>query len=220
MFRWGFRLVATALLSLMYMGVLALAGMTDLWPAAIGAAIVTFVAGSVLARMAFERLMTMPFVAKGAPLRDARVELHGIVRVDAPADDDDDADAAESRVGWTWHEMDVTVTPSGACSGPFRNWDPHELSVVPADAETGPRAPQDRCDDCTVSSVTPAECCEQALSDEDAGPCEQHGADASARVRITFGAAPGVSAVKLRYYFESFGDVTLPARERELASVH
>jgi hypothetical protein len=217
MFRWLFRVACVSTLGLACLGVLALSGDLAWWPAAFAAGAVGYVAlAFVLRRLAF-RLLCAPFKAKGAVLRGASVQVHGFHRTEPPNEAcsspgcDDEHDSRPRRDGWSWFIVDATISPAGDTNGPFQHWIPAELCAVPGDCPTAPTmgASDPREHLCSVERV---ELRRGAGFVADSGDAT----NGPERVRLLLACAPGVTTVKLRYYFEGFGRMELAkAADRE-----
>jgi hypothetical protein len=193
---------------------MAMLGHADKWPYALGGAVVGHVAVAMVVKRAAARLLVAPFKAKGAPLRGARLQVHACAAVPARAlagvgagggcgdEEEDEDEERRDRPGWRRFELDTTVTPAAETTGPFRHWAPGELALVPVDADTGPDAARDEC----VAEVHGV----QVFGDDGFVDDEGMSYTGPQRLRLTFSAAPGTTALKVQYYFEGFGRVDLP----------
>ncbi|HSH95039.1 MAG TPA: hypothetical protein VK968_12890, partial [Roseimicrobium sp.] len=81
-----------------------------------------------------EALFKLPFKAKGAVLRAAKVEVHSIGPATKPVKERDsegqeDPEGEEEDATLRYHCLDVTVTPTHT-GGSFRGWGPCELQLV------------------------------------------------------------------------------------------
>ena len=177
------------------------------------AALVGFLAVVALSRkwlgaLVFQRAFRVPFALKGKVLRGAQLRIHSVSRTDLAslpegyeeADEEAAGDKpAIPRVGYTF---EATVTPRPS-SGPFHTWEVGELMLVPAGTRRsmpGGNAQAWRVLDLHVW-------------DEAAGRwLEDEGFKIPGAHRLKFSAAIPESArrVRLRYYFELFGDINLP----------
>jgi hypothetical protein len=179
------------------------------WAAAVVVAGFTLLAG-FLFRGGMHRLVRTVFEAKGRTLRGAAVTAHEIEEVDRPVGMPD-ADQGPP-VGYG-HEpryvlVDITVAPSSD-AGSLAPWEPHELLLVPyhkqvsagssgagqGDNSEGPRG-----------SVRSAHLVAPDGTETEA-PDQLNGEQ---RVRLVFACPARLRGrVKLQYYFESMGDLTL-----------
>lgn len=182
----------------------------------------------------FERVFMMPFQAKGAVLKGAELRVNSVTPASPPkrepktydSDDDDledesleveeddesDVQAQDSQELQTidlqeknrnWYYLDVTITPQAATGGGFSMWEAGELELAHPDAKATDVGSDDKHDVGTINSI---EVWEEGAWREDEGE-KYPGAQ---RVRLLAGVNPGVRRVRLRYYFELFGDVALP----------
>ena len=171
------------------------------WWAAIALFAVLILAARSLFRWGLPRLLRLPFKAKGAVLHDAAVDVHSIESVEpsSPKGSDEHDRPFEPRL----HEhfrMDVTITPRTP-TGAFALWEPGELRVVGPDARAGdPEAGES---DFEIRSL---EVLEDGQFQSDSG-MKYHGPQ---RLRLLVAVPAGQPSLRLRYYFEILGHVTLP----------
>ena len=160
-----------------------------------------------------KRLFMIPFKMKGAVLKGAEIQIHSVVPAQAPAkrestpsdadaqDDNDDEDVSDEEDDKTprrYYSLDVTITPAPS-QGKFQFWEPTELLLV------HPSAANDIDTDdnsCVISNVEVEEDGE-FRSDGEKYPGPR-------RLRLLLGVKEGVRELRFRYYFEAFGNVTLP----------
>ncbi len=181
-----------------------------LWFGVMGAAavgIVTLVAVpialKVLGGKLFARLIKLPFKAKGAPLRDAKARVHAVRRASPP---NERGEADDPR---DWYVVELTITPVGDDTGPFKHWAPSELVLVAPDASA-----DDVNDDDEWGVVYKVRCWEAPSGWQDAFEASLAGEQ---RVRMLVGVRPGAPRLlRLRYYFELFGRIDF-ARARQAA---
>lgn len=155
------------------------------------------------------------FETKSVVLRDATVTLHDVREVSRPAgaaadrevenDEEDWDDEEDGPEAARYIEIDCTVIPAPPI-GPMQHWDPFELQLCPFDKPTAFNADDDgdENDEASVHDV-------HAL-DDDGHAVEIDGKlTGSHRLRLVF-ACPATlqGRAKLRYYFESLGDIALP----------
>lgn len=152
---------------------------------------------AILFRWGLPRLLMIPFRAKGAVLRGAVVDAHGIERVEPSEPGPDDAAGRGPR---DHYRLEVTVTPRPP-SGPFRLWEPGELMAVGANARAGaPRAAE------AQFEVSALEVWEDGRFEADSGM--KYGG--ARRLRLRLAVPPGHRRLRFRYYLEVFGDLPLP----------
>ena len=184
-------------------------------------------AGPKLFTYAVKRFAIGLFMTKSKVLRGATVVVHrvepaearqpSVENADAPADvaetsdaeqdeDDEPGEDDESRDGPRRYVLvDFTVTPQPGQSR-MQFYDPSELMLVPFDLKVSPD-PDSEPDDANSASVdrltlVNPDGTEVTDFDKLTGP---------AHLRIVFACPPPLSGrVKFRYYFETFGDLTLP----------
>jgi hypothetical protein len=159
--------------------------------------------GLVIKSMAgklLEKAFTAPFVAKGAVLRDARIEVHALEPADPPSrsEEDDDEDFGPLH----WLQVDLTVIPGDAV-GPFTMWEPGELRLTGEDGRPGADGYDNEEEEC-------GRIAEIRLWKEDRW-IEDDGAkyEGPQRLKLHVGVKSGARRVRLRYYFEVFGLVDL-----------
>jgi hypothetical protein len=168
------------------------------------ALIVIPVVGLVLAKLVlgrlFKRLLMMPFKAKGAVLRGARAQVHGVSPTSAPVGED--GETVEDAASRDFYAIEATVTPTGDVKGACQLWEPGELRLVPPGYE-----PEDDGSDDTVE-VAKLEIQQDGAWQREEGmkyPGPQ-------RLRLTAGVKRGgARQLRFQYYFEMFGTVSLPA---------
>lgn len=160
------------------------------------------------------RYATGMFLAKGRVLRDASIHIHHIAYTDPPSLDGGDTDMLDdpSERNRVFILLDATITPAENApdtSTPFALYDPADIQLVPFDANVSLNAigdadePETFCYSLRTEVITDDGAAEEP--DKLSGP---------ARLRIVFSVpAEMPGRVKLRYYFESFGDFTLPDPE-------
>jgi hypothetical protein len=158
------------------------------------------------------RLIMLPFQAKGRVLKGATLVVHSIEPAKAPPPKQLTYNAADERVEGEseadesasddgpreWYQLKITVTPKPS-TGAFQHWEPGELRL------TRPGLPWDESDDaCLVKDVE----IEQDGAFHDHDGLKFHGEQ---RLRLLMGVQPGTTRLVCRYYFETFGEVNVPA---------
>ena len=164
-----------------------------------------FVVGALL-----KKLFTAPFIAKGAALRDAQVQVHSVTPAAAPVyeaeeeDAEDEEEPEEPDVPRDWYHLDVTITPPVPTGG-FTHWEPGELVL------TGPDAKSSR--DLDSMDEEAAEPVAEVEIWRDGGwrPDEEGKYPGPQRLRLLAGVPVGTRRARFRYYFEVFGEIDLPS---------
>lgn len=156
-----------------------------------------------LAGRALEAAFKMPFKAKGAVLRGAAAVVNAVTPGEAPArtaegEEDDEPAIPAGELRWVW--LDVTISPEPP-TGKFTAWEPGELRLVPTDARA------DDVDDEIEYAASTVEVWEDGAFVKDEGYKYQ----GERRLRLLVGLPPAMGAARFRYYFELFGNVSLPA---------
>lgn len=161
-----------------------------------------FIIAWLLERL-FMKAVTAPFKMKGAILRGARAEIHAVERIDPaglPAGGDEDEDE-KARPAGAWR-VEATITPNPPAGGPFTHWSPSELQLVGFMTRCGPDDPSS--DD--LVDIRKVEILEEGRWIDDEGM--KYPGPLRVRLACSSAKAP-VGRVKFRYYFETFGDLSL-----------
>ena len=203
-----FHLVIIGILFFVVYGVMALFGQ-GVWWVALTMATVVYLVGRLIIKNALKNLFLAPFKAKGAVLRGAEAQVHSIVRVEAPVKDlvsvlDDAEETAHPRPDrstWKYYQIDVTINPQSP-NGAFSHWEPGELRLLPIHAQVNP----DNEDDEEISELSKLEIFEEGVFKPDDG----YKLPGSRRLRLLTAVHPAHQQVKFAYYFETFGNLTLP----------
>lgn len=188
--------ILLAALAIFYFGVWGILGV-------IVAAVIAFQVLKRLAGTLALKLFMTPFKAKGAVLHNADLRVLSVTPAAAPPREhcmDGDSDTSEPVLDW--YEFDVTVTPKPG-GGPFQFWEPSEMVLV------GPDAKPDELEDSgqeagRIHSL-------QIWSDGQWTSDEVGKYHGPQRLKLHAGIEPGAQRVRLRYYFEIFGQIELPA---------
>lgn len=193
----------------------------------------------MLAGRMLRTLFLTPFKMKGRVLRGAEVTVHEIVSAGRPVrenpylaheeddeeEDDDYEEDEEDRAHWQqeweqeraeleerdarreWFLIDLTVTPPPASGEGFTLWEPDELLLV--DVNSDPQQALDSDEDEEVAEVF-----EVAVWNEDAQSFDTEFTEGKLfgpqRLKMHVGVERGYAKLALRYYFEQFGEVSLP----------
>lgn len=156
-----------------------------------------------------KKLFTAPFQMKGAVLRDAGLEVHSVTPAAPPAvpgaeAGEEEAEEAPAAEALAWYHLDVTVTPREPRGG-FTHWEPGELVLAGPEAKGSEGLDDLQEDDaCQVEEV-------RIWRDGQWQPDEEYKYPGPQRLRLLVGAPPDQRRARLRYYFEVFGWIELPA---------
>jgi hypothetical protein len=160
------------------------------WWAIILGILVLVVVGKLLIGRVLRSLLTIPFKAKGAVLRDAKAQVNAITPLA-----NNDAAANRSRF-----DLDVTITPAVA-SGSFTHWEPCSLTLAPFDSKFD--IDKSDGDECEIEST-------EVEQEGQFQPDEGMKYPGPQRLKLRLAVKDGTSVLKFRYYFEEFGEVRLP----------
>jgi hypothetical protein len=171
------------------------------WWVLILAAVAVVVVGKFVLGRLIKTLLTMPFKAKGAVLRGAKAQVHGVV----PLTSNGQSSGARAR-----YQVDVTITPGSISNGPFQHWAPGELTLVP---------PQSKIDLDDSSSEDDVCELEKVEVEHDGRFHEDEGLKYAGpqKLKLSVAVVPGTKVLKFRYYFEEFGQVWFPEAEAKAA---
>ena len=171
------------------------------WQAVVGGIVLLTLAGYFLSGRILEALFKIPFRAKGAVLRRAAAEIHSLTGAAKPQDSDDEEDANRR-----YYLLEVTIKPVGRTGSGFQLWEPGELQLVSLDAKA-------------EDTDADGDLCEiKRIEIEGEGgfvPDEGMKYGGPQRLRLTLAATPEARQLQFRYYFELFGNVSLPVQERQ-----
>lgn len=153
------------------------------------------------------RYATGMFLAKGRVLHGAAVHIHTIAYTEPPSPDEGEVPAPDAGDDRLFVLLDATIAPADpAPDSPFSTYDPSDIQLVPFDADVTLEAIGDADEPETFCDAVRAE-----VIAEDGSPEEPGRIAGPARLRFVFSVPADMPRrVKLRYYFESFGDLALP----------
>src|SRR5262245_39703934 len=156
----------------------------------------------------------LPFRMKGAVLKGASIQIHSIRPAEPPAkreprieqsedgdhadDVDQEAFKEEDKTPRRYYSLDVTITPKPP-TGKFQLWEPTELLLVDPSVANDIESDQDHC---VISKFE--------LEDDGQFTDAFEKYDGPRRLRLLLGVKEGVRELRFRYYFEPFGNVTIP----------
>ena len=207
--------VATTVLTYAYLGIAGVGVLVVL--SVVGFFVLKRVLGKVM-----KRLFLLPFKAKGSVLKDATAEIHSLSATKAPQkevrDEDSEEEIAEEQVERNWFLVDVTIRPKDASSPActkeeegaenqgcgFRLWEAGELLLV--SERKSPEemlADGDSDESCIIENYKIWDG-SAFVEDEE---WKHHG---EKRLELLIGVLPGVGELMFQYYFEYFGELSLP----------
>ena len=166
------------------------------WQAVVGGIVLLMLAGYFLSGRILEALFKIPFRAKGAVLRRAAAEIHSLTGAAKPQDSDEEEDANRR-----YFLLDVTIKPVPRSGSGFQLWEPGELQLVSLDAKAEDTDADG--DLCEIKRI-------EIEGDGGFVPDEGMKYGGPQRLRLTLAAAPDARQFQFRYYFELFGNVSLP----------
>ena len=178
------------------------------WWASVLVLIAMFFGGKILLKKALENLLLAPFKMKGAVLDQARIQVHSIAVASAPAPKLQEGGDGEEEVSpesndpkvSRYYQLDVTIFPRDT-AGPFRGWEPGELSLVSYEAPADV-AEQDDKDVCVIKQIE--------IEDEgEFKKDEGYKYEGPRRLKLLIGMIEDVRKLKFQYYFSQFGEVDL-----------
>jgi hypothetical protein len=185
------RIVTFAILALLLVGSYFAIKLLPWWAMLLGV-VATFFVGKLLVARLFRKLLIMPFRAKGAVLKAARVQIHSVEPIRG---------GSQSEPTRVRYRLDVTISPTNE-GGAFNLWEPGELRLV---------LPESKID---LDSSSEDEGCEiQSIEVEQEDrfrPDEGLKYSGPQRLKLCVAVVPGRRELKFRYYFEEFGQVRLP----------
>jgi hypothetical protein len=160
--------------------------------------------GKLLGGWLVQRAFMIPFAAKGKVLRGAKVEVHSVTPCEQPAraimHDAEGTELPTKDLSWHWIEATITPRPS---AGPFHFWEAGELLLVPE--KTRPGMPSGDAEEWGINSLQIWDAGQQRWLEDEGfkypGP---------QKLRIQVGVPTIVRRVRVRYYFEIFGEIQLP----------
>jgi len=195
------------------------------WYSIVALGVVLLAGGTALNRFAFRRLLMVPFRLKGAALKGAQAEVHGLVeaplppagptdlhhrQADGPQDDHSDRDLREERTDRRaeiarrrWRFLEVTIKPREPNGQGSLRWEPGGLLLVGPDA---------RADDIAADLERTGPCMVAACEVHDGHafrPYDGMSCDGPRRIRLHIGVLPEARQLQFRYYLELFGRVDL-----------
>lgn len=194
------RLIVLAVFALFVVGAVLAARWLPWWALVLGFLLLVALGKWAIGRIV-RKLMLMPFRAKGAVLKGASARVHGVSPAAASATEETAGASGESREHYL---VEVTITPSDP-KGSFSLWEPGELRLVRPESVLRPYSdePDDEDNACTITRIQIED---EGQWKDDEG-MKYGGAH---RLRLHLAAQHGVQKLKFRYYFEEFGNITLP----------
>lgn len=157
--------------------------------------------GRFFMRPLLRELVLLPFKAKGAVLRGARVTFHSVRPATPPSDEMSTSQTSDADDGLarTFFHLDVTITPR-ARGATFTHWDPGELMLVRPEFVADGSAEDDAC---VISRVE--------VWQRDGFSGEEAKLEGAQRLRLLIGVQPPHNKLRLQYYFEQLGEIAIPS---------
>jgi hypothetical protein len=171
------------------------------WQAVVGGIVLLILAGYFFSGRILEALFKIPFRAKGAVLRAATAEIHSLGAAVKPEGGEEEEDANRR-----YFVLDVTIKPVARSGTGFQLWEPGELQLVSPDAKAEDTDADG--DLCEIKRI-------EIESEGGFVPDEGMKYGGPQRLRLTLSAAPEARQLQFRYYFELFGNVSLPAQQSQ-----
>jgi hypothetical protein len=153
------------------------------------------------------KLLTVPFKAKGAVLRGATALLHSVERAQAPAEGTAREDEGAATAPLEYYDVELTITPAPA-TRTFALWEPDELRLA---------RPNEKPEEPERDEVTGSICAIEVQQDGRFEPTSGMKYEGPQRLRMLVSTPRGCRRIRLRYYFELFGDIALPVPPRPAA---
>ena len=197
------RLLAILLAGLVLMGT---AVILLPWYSSLGAFVLLILVGWLVVPALLAKAFKAPFKMKGAALRGARIDVHGVRPAEAPAratdDQEDEDEAPEAAIqDRRYYRLDIMVTPPPPHGeSAFTHWEPGELVLVPPTQDPEAALEDESCEvfDVRIYDGT------AFVEDED---CKYEG---PRRIELLVGVPPNERELALQYYFERLGRITFP----------
>jgi len=175
------------------------------WYVLVGLVVLFVFSLKFLGKWFFVWLISLPFRAKGSVLRKAKAEVHSLEPAAAPVPKSEDTQVEEedeegmgSPALRLYYRLEVTITPRPKTGG-FTHWEMGELCLVRPDQNV-----MDGGDDsCQIKELEIEENGKFTADDGFKVPGPH-------RLRLLIAVKPGTRRLVFQYYFEKFGEVTLP----------
>jgi hypothetical protein len=181
------------------------------WWGVAGGVVVGLVLMKVVGGYLLKKLFLMPFKAKGAVLKGAKVTVHSVAMVAPPPPSGEEEDDEEDMKRYTNHYLiDATIVP-GENKGPFHCWNPEEIELIQYGKAVNPDADEADRKDGTVTDVEVF--AENAYHKFDGDKFTD-----SNRFRFRVRAHPKLKRASFSYYFTTFGDIQLPGASAPAAA--
>ena len=149
-------------------------------------------------RVAFTRLVMIPFKMKGRALQDAAAEIHHYEWTSKPTGDEYD-DVEEEKAPRKFVSLDVTITPKPN-DGQFTYWEPGELMIANVGQRIRKPDDLDHCDQVHDIKIYRDGQWKEDEEGKYAGPL---------RLKLLASVPHDAADVKFVYYFEGFGPFSL-----------
>lgn len=187
------------------------------WYVLVGIAVVLVLGAKFLGGKFAVWLFSMPFRAKGKVLRNATIEVHSIVACEQPPEksrqggsntsegvaheeDEQDEITDEPEGPRAYYRLDVTISPRPS-TGAFHYWEIGELLLTLPDT----KPMDDASDVCQIVEL------KVFLDGQFVPDDEGYKLPGPQRLQLVLAIRPDVRQLAFRYYFETFGEITVPA---------
>lgn len=164
--------------------------------AVVGLILMKFVGGYLI-----KKLFLMPFKAKGAVLKGAKVTVHSVAAVPPPPPSAE-VESDDLKRFTHYYLIDATILP-GESKGPFRAWNPEEIELIQFGKAVNPDADESERRDGDVTDV-------EVFAENAYHKFDGENFTDSNRFRFRVRAHSKLRRAAFSYYFTTFGDITLP----------
>lgn len=172
------------------------------WWGVAGGVVVGLVLMKVVGGYLLKKLFLMPFKAKGAVLKGARVTVHSVAMVAPPPPSGEEEEDADLKRFTNHYLIDATIVP-GENKGPFHCWNPEEIELIQYGKAVDPDADEEDRKDGTVTGV-------EVFAENAYHKFDGEKFTDSNRFRFRVRAQPKLKRASFSYYFATFGDIQLP----------
>lgn len=148
-----------------------------------------------------KKLFLMPFKAKGAVLKGAKVTVHSVTPIPPPPPDPEEDE--EMKRFTHYYLIDATIVP-GESKGPFHMWNPEEIELIQFGKAVDADAEEDDRRDGDVTAV-------EVFAENAYHKFDGEKFTDSNRFRFRVRTQPKLRRASFSYYFTTFGDIQLPS---------
>lgn len=172
------------------------------WWGVAGGVVVGLVLMKAIGGYLLKKLFLMPFKAKGAVLKGAKVTVHSVTAVPPPPPSSDEEEDEDVKRYTNHYLVDATIVP-GENKGPFHCWNPEEIELIQFGKAVNPDADSDERKDGEVTGV-------EVFAENAYHKFDGEKFTDSNRFRFRVRAHPKLRRASFSYYFTTFGDIQLP----------